>query len=383
MRAAATVDPDVPPAPRREFVGFYRTHFGFAWRTLLRLGVPASDCDDAAQEVFVTVHRRWASGAPNRRAWMFGIVRRIAWRYRRTRARHLRRVEAFGHVPPAAVDLDEELGRREAWSRRAGFLDELDDDKREAFVLGELEELGRTELGSVLGVNPNTAYSRLQAARRRFFAHFAQDDDDACANLLAHAVLESQPDDGASDRSFAAIAPLVAPVLASGPSLAAPAVAWIWGLALAGSAAIAVGTVSAAPTADVLVPGVVVEARVDATAPRSVIAPASAIAAAPVVEASPIQRPRTMRSRAEVPTPAIASVPAPDPAIEAELGVLLAARRALVDGDRSAARRHLAEHRARFGDGALAEVRDEIVRELDSGVIDPRAAGDSASRNPR
>jgi len=70
-------------------------------------------------------------------------------------------------------------------------------------------------------------------------------------------------------------------------------------------------------------------------------------------------------------------------ALSSNFGVLLAARRALVDGDRSAARRHLAEHRARFGEGTLAQVRDEIVRELDSGVIDPHVRGDSASRNPR
>lgn len=40
-------------------------------------------------------------------------------------------------------------------------------------MLGELQRLGRRELGIALGVSPNTAYSRLRAARVRFSETFA------------------------------------------------------------------------------------------------------------------------------------------------------------------------------------------------------------------
>ena len=96
------------------------------------------------------------------------------------------------------MDPDEEIARREAWSALADFLDALDEEKRAAFVLGELDELGRNEMGVALGISPNTAIPpRLQAARRSFFAHFADYSDDDVAHLLArddceHAPVEAQ-----------------------------------------------------------------------------------------------------------------------------------------------------------------------------------------------
>ena len=160
---------------RRELVACYRDEFAFVWRALLRLGVARSECDDAAQDVFVTAYRRWSTlhDATRRRAWLFGIVRRVAWRHRRSSDRRERKLDALVHAPVERVGVDEELARREAWRALADFLELLDEEKRAAFVLGELEELGRGELGLALGINPNTAYSRLQAARRSFFAHFS------------------------------------------------------------------------------------------------------------------------------------------------------------------------------------------------------------------
>ena len=44
----------------------------------------------------------------------------------------------------------------------------LDEDKRNVFVLHELEQLGIPEVAEALGINLNTAYSRLRAARAAF-----------------------------------------------------------------------------------------------------------------------------------------------------------------------------------------------------------------------
>lgn len=46
--------------PSSAFCSAYREHFTFVWRTLLRLGVPSDEVEDALQEVFVIAFRRWA-----------------------------------------------------------------------------------------------------------------------------------------------------------------------------------------------------------------------------------------------------------------------------------------------------------------------------------
>ena len=47
-------------------------------------------------------------------------------------------------------------------------LDTLDDDKREIFVLAELEQLPIPRVAELLGLKLNTAYSRLRLARAAF-----------------------------------------------------------------------------------------------------------------------------------------------------------------------------------------------------------------------
>ena len=44
----------------------------------------------------------------------------------------------------------------------------MDDQKREVFVLAELEQLPVPEIAEAIGVNVNTAYSRLRLAREAF-----------------------------------------------------------------------------------------------------------------------------------------------------------------------------------------------------------------------
>ena len=46
------------------------------------------------------------------------------------------------------------------------LLERLDDAKREAFVLSELEGLTAPEIAQILGVNVNTIYARIRGARR-------------------------------------------------------------------------------------------------------------------------------------------------------------------------------------------------------------------------
>ena len=48
------------------------------------------------------------------------------------------------------------------------LLDALDDDKREVFVLAELEQMSAPEIAEALEMNLNTVYSRLRVARQEF-----------------------------------------------------------------------------------------------------------------------------------------------------------------------------------------------------------------------
>ena len=356
---------------RREFVACYREEFAFVWRALLRLGVARSECDDAAQDVFVTAYRRWATlrDAARRRAWLFGIVRRIAWRQRRTVERRERRLDAVAHAPVTAIDLEDHLACREAWTALASFLEGLDEEKRAVFVLGELEALGRRELGDALGINPNTAYSRLQAARRSFLDHFAAYDDDRVARLLAHATFASEAPPAASARTWARIL-----VVLAAPSTLASASGWAavaFAVATAGAVA-ATTRASEPPMHDAsmtppLEPPVSPEPR------------ASSPSAAPVIAVS-TPDPNTAshviaaaRKRVRAPSPSV------EPAtIDEEVALLVAARAALVRGALSETQQHLDDHRRKYGTSTtLAHPRAQIERDLATASIGARRSGDS------
>ncbi|MCH9688098.1 MAG: sigma-70 family RNA polymerase sigma factor [Deltaproteobacteria bacterium] len=164
--AQASAIRHVVPTP--DVSDVYRDHFRFVWASLLRMGVPEAAVEDALQDVFIVVHRRldgW-EGRSSLRAWLFGIVRRVAHRYRRGRSRTDRKLQALAQQGPPALDLEAELGERQLWAVLLQALDELDEDKRAAITLHVLEELSGPEVAAMLQINVDTAYSRIKAARR-------------------------------------------------------------------------------------------------------------------------------------------------------------------------------------------------------------------------
>jgi RNA polymerase sigma-70 factor (ECF subfamily) len=174
--AAVTAPPDAVRGAA--FDAVYREHFRFVWRTVRRLGLQGPPVDDVLQEVFLVVHRRLGDfeGRSSPKTWLYGIVRRVVSDYRRTLRR--RGALASSDVPDADVDAlaCEEQGP-EASAEQAEqvrllhrLLAELDDDKREVFILAELEGLTMAEIAEALEVNANTIASRLRAARREFEA---------------------------------------------------------------------------------------------------------------------------------------------------------------------------------------------------------------------
>jgi len=167
-----------PSAHASDFDSFYEEHFAFVWRTVRRLGIAPSAVDDVVQDVFVVVHRRLCDLASpaSARAWLFGIVRHVVKDARRT----LRRKPAhLGGAARAGDDVDgmadasitgphESAAKREAVRMLHAILEAMPDERREVFILSELEQMSVPEIAASVGANTNTVYSRLRAARADF-----------------------------------------------------------------------------------------------------------------------------------------------------------------------------------------------------------------------
>ena len=160
-----------PPGSSYDFAQVYDEYFAFVWRTVRRLGVAERALDDAVQDVFLVVHRRLAEfeGRSTLKSWIFGIARRVAKDHRR-RASRKDRGEALpeGLVDTSTASPRDSAARAEALRVLYQMLDSLDEDKREVFVLAELEQMTAPEIASAISLNLNTVYSRLRAARRAF-----------------------------------------------------------------------------------------------------------------------------------------------------------------------------------------------------------------------
>ena len=158
-------------AAELDVVQIYEQHFDFVWRSLRRLGVAPTDLEDAAQDVFVVVHRRLSSfeHRSTLKSWIFGIALRIAKVYRHKTARQRTGVPADEALLVCTSASPEQARVHvQAAEQVQLLLDELDDDKRAVFILAELEQLPAAEIAVALGIPVNTVYSRLRLARAAF-----------------------------------------------------------------------------------------------------------------------------------------------------------------------------------------------------------------------
>jgi RNA polymerase sigma-70 factor (ECF subfamily) len=154
-----------------DLAAVYEENAVFVWRSLRLLGVPPDSLEDAVQEVFLVVHRRLDEfeGRSSIRTWLYAIARRVAGNVRRG-------AERRGAPEPIDADLPDlqsgdplELAEKaQAGRLLIDVLRCLTDDQREVFLLVEIEQLSAPEAAEALGINLNTCYSRLRAARARF-----------------------------------------------------------------------------------------------------------------------------------------------------------------------------------------------------------------------
>jgi RNA polymerase sigma-70 factor (ECF subfamily) len=152
----------------------YAQHFTTVWRSLRRLGVPEASLEDAAQDVFLVVHRRRHefAGRSAVTTWLYGIALRVAKDYRRSESRRQVRLarlageesmrQGSGDCPATATE------RSEANQVLHAALGELPDEQRELFVLLVLEEVPMRIAANILGLGLRTAQRRARAAQIGF-----------------------------------------------------------------------------------------------------------------------------------------------------------------------------------------------------------------------
>jgi RNA polymerase sigma-70 factor (ECF subfamily) len=176
MGATRTVGPAHGLFARAEasaptFADLYREQLPFVWRNARRLLGLDSVVDDVVQEVFIVALRRIGDfeGRSSIRTWLYGILRRVVADHRRAMQRRNIR---------DSVDLDAIAARESGPHRKAEkaeslvllyeLLDKLDEDKREVFVLAELEKMSAPEIAGILSINLTTVHARLRDGRRQF-----------------------------------------------------------------------------------------------------------------------------------------------------------------------------------------------------------------------
>lgn len=182
VQASAEVNgsPSEPTQSRVQvsFAAIYNDYFEFVWRNLRRLGVAEEGLRDAAQDVFIVVHRRLSEfdGSGRIQPWLYSILRRVASDHRRL----ARRKGWSNHEQPESIVDPHEPGpearavRGEARRLLLRLLGELDEDRRELVILVELEGLNVPEAAHAMNCNLNTAYARLRSARQLMQGGFAR-----------------------------------------------------------------------------------------------------------------------------------------------------------------------------------------------------------------
>lgn len=149
----------------------YVEYSNFVRRVLRVHGVGPASVEDATQDVFLVVFRRFNDFVPraSHKTWLFTIAARVARDYRRRVSRKggllgldEHDVACWRADPCAAAAASQTLRVLE---RRLAL---LDDDRREVFILAEIEQMTAPEIAETLAVKVNTVYSRLRSARREF-----------------------------------------------------------------------------------------------------------------------------------------------------------------------------------------------------------------------
>ena len=164
-----------PDDAGNDFRTIYDAWFDEVSRWIRALGGLEADRDDIVQEVFLVVRRRLpAFDGGNLAGWLYRITRRQVRDFRRrawvTQIFTKRRVDQPDVLPHAGTSPVAALERKEEQRILQTLLAKMQETRRAAFVLFEIEGLSGEEIASIQSVPLNTVWSRLHHARKEFFA---------------------------------------------------------------------------------------------------------------------------------------------------------------------------------------------------------------------
>jgi len=154
-----------------DFRALYDELCPLVWGWVARLGIPRDAIDDVVQEVFLTIYGKLDTfeGRSSLATWVFAITIRVARNYRRRRSAGASGDDSdfdeLDALPAHVVHPEAAAEQTEALTLLQQILGELDVEKREVFVLAEIEQLSAPEIASILEISPNTVTSRLRLAR--------------------------------------------------------------------------------------------------------------------------------------------------------------------------------------------------------------------------
>jgi RNA polymerase sigma-70 factor (ECF subfamily) len=165
--AAAPVCPDAA----KRFRSLVDAEFGFIWRSLRGLGIPADSIDDAAQHVFWIAAQKLDSIAiGSERAFLFSTALGVSANARRAlkRRREVPDEGALGVQLDDAPDAEALVAMKEERALLDRVLEMMPDELRAVFVLFVLEGTPTPEISQLLGLPAGTVASRLRRAREAF-----------------------------------------------------------------------------------------------------------------------------------------------------------------------------------------------------------------------
>jgi len=179
---SASSSPGTRPCAVEDFETIYRERCRLVGRFVRHFGVPEADVEDAIQEVFVVLYRRWlredvpANGRVTRlreptlitKSWLYLAARYVCLNRRRALRREGRRrsfapVEFDFFPDERALDPFQQVALRQICRLLLDVI--ARNSLTQALILSRVEGRSLTEIGALVGVPAQTVASRLRLAR--------------------------------------------------------------------------------------------------------------------------------------------------------------------------------------------------------------------------
>jgi RNA polymerase sigma-70 factor (ECF subfamily) len=184
---ATSAEPVLEPISMAQLVD---DHFDFVWRMLRRMGLPAPDADDAAQQVFLlacTKQDQIRRGSE--RSFLYGCALNWSARYRSNLKKRVSHIDLGDSeqelAAPGMTDPEALLSAHQSRAILDQILEQLPLELRTTLVLYELEQMTSQEIADLAGIPRGTVASRLRKAREEF--------ERIAKRYVAHSVPEGAP----------------------------------------------------------------------------------------------------------------------------------------------------------------------------------------------